>query len=104
MEKYKQTFLFLSDICLLFVETYPPQVLIKARPDRALISKEYSLQCNSRGNPLPRLFWSKQIDSNRTFEYFPASKQCLRPCPIYSIQNKFVENDENKTSNANIYR
>jgi hypothetical protein len=73
---------------LLFLETYSPQVLIKTRIDNAIVSKDYSLQCNSRGNPLPRLLWSKKTDRNETLEYYPLSKQCKIPCRIYSIQNK----------------
>ncbi|CAF0966327.1 unnamed protein product [Adineta steineri] len=70
-------------------ETYPPQVLIKTRIDKAILSKDYSLQCNSRGNPLPRLLWSKKLDINETFEYYPLSKQCQPSCRIYSVQHKY---------------
>lgn len=72
-----------------FLETYSPQVLIKVRLDNAVISKDYSLQCNSRGNPLPRLLWSKRSsEDNQTLRYYPQSKQCQTPCRIYSTQNK----------------
>ena len=48
-------------------------------------SHDYSLQCNARGNPLPRLLWSKV---NGSLDYFPAVKLCQKPCRIYSVQNK----------------
>ena len=86
----RRTILVCSDILLLLLETYPPQVLIKTRLDLAIRSREYSLQCYSRGNPLPRLLWSKEIDSNQTLEYFPSAKQCKTPCRIYTTQNRFV--------------
>ncbi|CAF1145491.1 unnamed protein product [Adineta ricciae] len=70
-------------------DPYSPQVLIKTRLDRAILSKDYSLQCNSRGNPLPQLLWSKKTDINETLEYYPLSKQCHRSCRIYSIQYKY---------------
>lgn len=70
-------------------ETYSPQVLIKTRLDNPIVSKDYSLQCNSRGNPLPRLYWSKKSDQNQIIEYYPLSKQCQTKCRIYSIQNKY---------------
>ncbi|CAF4736185.1 unnamed protein product [Rotaria sp. Silwood1] len=70
-------------------ETYPPKVLIKTRLDKAILSKDYFLQCNSRGNPLPRLLWSKKNDKNDTLEYYPLSKQCKTSCRIYSIQHKY---------------
>ncbi|CAF0904543.1 unnamed protein product [Adineta steineri] len=67
-------------------ETYSPQVIIKTRVDKPFISNDYSLQCNARGNPIPRLLWSK---SNQSYGYYPTSKQCKTPCRIYSIQNKY---------------
>ncbi|CAF0879133.1 unnamed protein product [Adineta steineri] len=67
-------------------ETYSPQVIIKTRVDKPFISNDYSLQCNARGNPIPRLLWSK---NNQSYEYYPTSKQCKTPCRIYSIQNKY---------------
>lgn len=81
----------LTYFSLFFSETYPPKVLIKTRIDKAILSKNYFLQCNSRGNPLPRLFWSKKNDKNDTFEYYPISKQCRTSCRIYSIQHKYVD-------------
>ena len=57
--------------------------------DKPILSNSYSLQCNTRGNPLPRLNWSK---NNRTSEYYPSVKQCKTPCRIYSIQNKYKIN------------
>ncbi|UJR31474.1 hypothetical protein I4U23_018963 [Adineta vaga] len=70
-------------------DPYPPQVLIKTRLDKATLSKDYSIQCNSRGNPLPRLLWSKKTNISETFEYYPLSKQCQSSCRIYSIQYKY---------------
>ncbi|CAF2806786.1 unnamed protein product [Rotaria sp. Silwood2] len=70
-------------------ETYPPKVLIKTRLDKAILSKDYFLQCNSRGNPLPRLLWSKKNDKNDILEYYPLSKQCKTSCRIYSVQHKY---------------
>ncbi|CAF3698673.1 unnamed protein product [Rotaria socialis] len=67
-------------------ETYPPKVVIKTSIDKATLSKDYFLQCNSRGNPLPRLLWSK---TNDTLEYYPLSKQCKTSCRIYSVQHKY---------------
>ena len=82
------TFSFLYSPLCVFLDPYSPQVLIKTRLDRAILSKDYSLQCNSRGNPLPQLLWSKKTDINETLEYYPLSKQCHRSCRIYSIQYK----------------
>jgi hypothetical protein len=69
----------------LFLETYSPQLIVKTRINKPFISHDYSLQCNARGNPLPRLLWSK---NNQMFEYYPSAKQCKSSCRIYSIQNK----------------
>ncbi len=68
-----------------FLETYSPQVIIKTRINKPVLSNNYSLQCNARGNPMPRLLWSK---NNQLLEYYPLAKQCKTPCRIYSIQNK----------------
>jgi hypothetical protein len=70
---------------LFVLDIYSPQVIIKTRMDKPILSNSYSLQCNARGNPLPRLNWSK---NNRTLEYYPSVKQCKTSCRIYSIQNK----------------
>jgi len=70
---------------LLLLETYSPQVIIKTRITKPILSNNYSLQCNTRGNPLPRLLWSK---NNQISEYYPSAKQCKTSCRIYSIQNK----------------
>ncbi|CAF4015717.1 unnamed protein product [Rotaria sordida] len=67
-------------------ETYAPQVIIKTQIDKPILLNDYSLQCNVRGNPLPRLLWSK---NNQTLEYYPTAKQCKIPCRIYSIQNEY---------------
>lgn len=76
----------------LFLETYAPQVVIKTRISKPIPSKNYSIQCNARGNPLPRLLWSK---NNQTLEYYPSIKQCKKFCRIYSIQNKYRNRGEN---------
>jgi hypothetical protein len=73
----------MSFVC--YLETYSPQVIIKTRIDRPILSNDYSLQCNARGNPLPRLLWTK---NNQTTEYYPSDEQCKTSCRIYSIQNK----------------
>ncbi|CAF1653920.1 unnamed protein product [Adineta ricciae] len=67
-------------------ETYSPQIIIKTRLDKPILLHDYSLQCNARGNPIPRLLWSK---NNQSSEYYPTAKQCKTPCRIYSIQNKY---------------
>lgn len=53
--------------------------------NKPALSNDYSVQCNVRGNPLPRLLWSK---NNQISEYYPSDKQCKTPCRIYSVQNK----------------
>ena len=70
---------------LVSLETYSPQVIVKTRVDRPIPSNDYALQCNTRGNPLPRLLWSKV---NGSLDYFPTVKLCQKPCRIYSVQNK----------------
>ncbi|CAF1336322.1 unnamed protein product [Rotaria sordida] len=55
-------------------ETYAPQVIIKTQIDKPILLNDYSLQCNVRGNPLPRLLWSK---NNQTLEYYPTAKQFI---------------------------
>ena len=70
---------------ILLIETYSPQVIIKSRIDKPVLFNDYSLQCNARGNPLPRLLWSKQ---NETLEFYPSAEQCKTSCRIYSIQNQ----------------
>ncbi|UJR15206.1 hypothetical protein I4U23_002165 [Adineta vaga] len=67
-------------------ESYSPQVIIKTRLDKPILNHNYSLQCNVRGNPIPRLLWSK---NNHSSEYYPSEKQCKTPCRIYSIQTKY---------------
>lgn len=74
-------------LLLLPLETYSPQVIIKSRIDPPFLAEDYFLQCNARGNPLPRLYWTKQ---NQIIEYLPNTKQCLsKTCRIYSIQSKY---------------
>ena len=71
----------------LVLEAYSPQVIIKSRLDPPLLAEDYFLQCNARGNPLPRLYWTKE---NLQLEYLPNSKQCFsKSCRIYSIQSKY---------------
>ncbi|CAF2718857.1 unnamed protein product [Rotaria sp. Silwood2] len=67
-------------------ETYSPRVIIKTQIDKPVLENSYSLQCNVRGNPLPRLFWSKY---NQTLEYYPSTTQCKTSCRIYSNQNEY---------------
>ncbi|CAF3720803.1 unnamed protein product [Rotaria sp. Silwood1] len=67
-------------------ETYAPQVIIKTQFDKPILFNSYSLQCNVRGNPLPRLLWSKY---NQTLGYYPLDNQCKTSCRIYSIQNEY---------------
>ena len=69
----------------LLLDTYSPQVIIKTQNDKPIVSNEYALQCNARGNPLPRLSWSK---TNPILEYYPSTIQCQRSCRIYYSENK----------------
>lgn len=69
-----------------FLDTYAPQVLIKTRITKPILRHNYSLQCNARGNPIPRLRWSK---NNQILEYYSSARQCKTSSRIYSIQNKY---------------
>ncbi|CAF0929250.1 unnamed protein product [Didymodactylos carnosus] len=58
-------------------KTYSPQLIVKTLPDKPEIFKPYRLQCNTRGNPLPKLVWSKntrQFRSSKAYAKNPMNK------------------------------
>ena len=72
---------------LLLLDTYAPQVIIKTRMTKPILRQNYSLLCNARGNPIPRLRWSK---INEKLEYYPSTRQCKIVSRIFSVQHKYL--------------
>lgn len=74
-------------LILFLLETYAPQVIIKTRITKPILAQNYSLLCNARGNPIPRLRWSK---NNEKSEYYPSTQQCKIASRIFSVQHKYI--------------